>query len=134
MKRFGASNMNTDTVGNDHIFTTRLHLLVIMVKATLNGYPIGSYRKKAVIENAKALHRLLSDSDISLALLNFNTSSHIFKQRIELLCVMATAIVSETYPLGSHRQKAVQENLDTIVNIAFPKAKMELYEDLLNVA
>lgn len=134
MKRFGATDMTSDTVGYEQIFTSRLHLLIIMVKAVLRGYPVGKFRKEAIIENAREIHRLLTRKDVSLTLLNFNSSSHIFKQRIELLCVMATAIVSETYPLGSHRQKAVQENLDTIIGIAFARKQIEYFEDLLKVA
>jgi hypothetical protein len=47
---------------------------------------------------------------------------------------MATAIVSESYPLGIHRQQAVQENIDMIVGYAFPDRQLELFPDVLKVA
>jgi hypothetical protein len=116
----------------NHVFMVRLHLLIIIVKAALKGYPLGKYRKSAAIENANEIHQILERLDISF--LDLSTSSHLFKQRVKLLCVMASAIVSESYPLGIHRQQAVQENIDVIVAYAFPDRQLDLFPDVLKVA
>lgn len=132
MKRFGATDKTMQPMDENSIFLVRLHLLTVMVKSALKGYPVGEYRKAAVIENANEIHRLVERMDMGF--LDLSTSSHLFKQRIKLLCVMAIAIVSESYPLGIHRQQAVMENLETIAGYAFPKKQFQGFYDILRVA
>ena len=119
-------------MSENDIFLLRLHLLIIIVKAALKGYPIGKFRKKSALENAAAVHKLISTFDISF--LNLKTSSHLFKERVKLLSVMATAIISENYPLGIHRREAMLDNIEMIIEYAFPEKKMALYHEILKVA
>ncbi|MFH2059696.1 MAG: hypothetical protein ABIJ59_12445 [Pseudomonadota bacterium] len=132
MKRFGANTNATQSMDENNVFMVRLHLLTVMVKAALQGYPLGEFRKNAVLENANEIHRQIDKMDISFP--GLSTSSHLFKQRVKLLCVMATAIVSESYPLGIHRQEAVLDNLEMIVEYAFPDIQLRLFHDVLKVA
>ncbi|MCP3876191.1 MAG: hypothetical protein GY699_23995 [Desulfobacteraceae bacterium] len=119
-------------MNENDVFLLQLHLLIVTVKAALKGYPIGKYRKKAALDNANAVHRLISGFDISF--LNLKTSSHLFKERVKLLSVMATAIISEDYPLGIHRREAMLDNIEMIIEYAFPENKMELYHEIFKVA
>lgn len=114
------------------VFLLRLHLLIVIVKAALKGYPIGKFRKKAALDNASAVHKLISNLDISF--LNLKTSSHLFKERVKLLTVMATAIIGENYPLGIHRREAMLDNIEMITEYAFPHKSLELFHDVLKVA
>lgn len=132
MKRFGANTNVMQSMDENDVFMARLHLLMVIVKAALKGYPVGEFRKSATIENANEIHRQIDKMVISF--LGLSTSSHLFKQRVKLLCVMATAIVSETYPLGIHRREAVLDNLEMIVEYAFPDKQFQLFHDILKVA
>jgi hypothetical protein len=132
MKRFGPEKLNAKQAKETELFLMRLHLLIVMVKASLKGYPVGKYRKQAALDNATYVHKLISDLDISF--LNLNSSAHLFKERVKLLSVMATAIVSEDYPLGIHRREAVMDNIDMIIEYVFPEAKFDLFHDVLKVA
>ena len=53
----------------DDIFLSRLKLLIIMAKAYLKGYPIGKYRKSAIIENA---HHVFYHSLQLISQINFS--------------------------------------------------------------
>lgn len=132
MKRFGAESNLNPNIDTDDIFTLRLHLLIVMVKAALKGYPVGEFRKKTALENASAVYNLISNIDISF--LKLTSSPHLFKERVKLLSVMATAIISDEYPLGIHRREAVLDNIDVICELAFPQKTVELFTDVLKVA
>jgi len=114
-------------ISTDDIFLSRLKLMIIMVKAYLIGYPLGKYRKRAIIENAHHVFyqamRMNADSQ--------NSENHIldgqsnvickedtsewyhFYQRVQLLAVMAKAL-AEDRPTGKYRIRAINENLDKI--------------------
>ena len=132
MIRFGASDNQIKSMDDTQVFMVRLNLLVIIIKAALKGYPVGEFRKQAAIDNANEIHKLLDRVDISS--LELSSSSHLFRQRIKLLCIMGTAIVSENYPLGKYRRQAVEENLEAVVRKAFPNRKMDLVHEILKVA
>jgi len=132
MKQFGPSRITPDDMDDRHIFLMRLHLLMVMVKARLSGYPTGKFRKKAVLENAAALHKMIENTDVSGLVLH--AGSHLFRQRVKLLCVMAVAIISEDCPLGVYRREAVLENIDTLMESAFAEKKLVLFHDVLNAA
>ena len=55
MKTFGVPSSKMKKTHEKDLFLPRLHLLVIMAKAYLQGMPQGDYRKKAVIDNAHHL-------------------------------------------------------------------------------
>lgn len=54
----------TKAMSANDIFLSRLKLLIIMAKAYFKNYPIGKYRKTAIIENAH--HVFLSLPEIGL--------------------------------------------------------------------
>lgn len=111
----------------DDIFLSRLKLLIIMAKAYLKNYPVGNYRKSALIENANhvfyhSLH-LVSETNFSE---NYGSKSQLgiafeidieeerkFYQRVQLLAVMVKA-VAENRLTEEFRKKALQENLNRI--------------------
>ena len=133
MKRFGSQDRGLkEKTDPSHLFYQRLYLIIIMVKAKLKGYPTGTFRKSAVLENAAHLHKCCLRIDISLP--GSRSSQHLFKERVKLLSVMATAMISDEYPLGLHRREAVLENIETIIQTAFPKQEFPLYHDILMAA
>ena len=98
-----------------------------MAKAYLKDYPIGKYRKSAIIENA---HHVFYHSLQLISQINFSenlesesqsaTASEIdieedrkFHQRVQLLAVMVKA-AAENRLTENFRKKALQENLDRI--------------------
>lgn len=115
----------------DDIFLLRLKLLIIMCKAYLKNYPMGKYRKKSIIENARSVFELLPQISSGYAercghLFNFQTYAEskeeknlyfdVFQQRIYLLAVMAKAL-AEGSPMGYFRAKALKDNIDSICEI-----------------
>lgn len=133
MKRFGNDLTSPDTeMDACHIFRMRLYLLIVMVKARLAGYPVGKFRKQAVLENAAMLHRDISKIDIRFSA--STSSNHLFKERVKLLSVMATAMISDDYPLGVHRRAAILDNIEIITKTAFPKQEFALVHEILKAA
>ena len=132
MNRFGPTQPQDRKTTQEDAFLLRLHLLIVMVKAALKGYPIGEHRKKNALDNAAAVYNLISQVDLSF--LNLTTSTHLFKERVKLLSVMTTAIISEEYPLGVHRREAVLDNIKMISEYAFPQKSLELFPEVLKVA
>jgi len=111
----------------DDIFLSRLKLLIIMAKAYLKNYPIGRYRKSAIIDNAHHVFyhslQLISETNFSE---NHESESQsvitseieiekerVFHQKVRLLAVMVKA-VAENRLTENFRKKALQENLDRI--------------------
>ncbi len=133
MKRFGSEcgNMASD-VDPIFLFRQRLCLLIVMVKARIKGYPAGEFRKSAVLENAAFLHKACARIDITLP--HETASVHLFKERVKLLSVMATAMISDDCPLGLHQRDAVLENIESIVAVAFTKQELPLFHDILIAA
>ncbi len=132
MKRFGSPDKQMHPMNENDVFLMRLNLLIVIVKASLKGYPLGKFRRKAALDNALIVHKLISTLDISF--LNLNTSSHLFKERVKLLSVMATAILSDSCPLGIHRREAVLNNIEMISQYAFPEKNLKLFHKILKVA
>jgi hypothetical protein len=109
------------------IFLSRLKLLIIMAKAYLKNYPIGRYRKSAIIDNTHHVFyhslRLSSETDFfenhdpeSQSVITSEIEieeERVFHQRVRLLAVMIKA-VAENRLTGNIRKKALQENLDRI--------------------
>jgi hypothetical protein len=107
-------------LNSDDVFISRLKLLVIMASAYLKQYPLGDFRKKAIINNANQVAREIVDwqgqaqnfrSDHELK--NDASFDHIFFQRVKLLSVMAKSL-AEGHPMGFHRLKAMEDNLNAI--------------------
>jgi hypothetical protein len=132
MKRFGSPQVGNKTMDDHHLFLMRLHLLIVMVKATLKGYPGGDFRKNAALDTAALIFKAIPD--INFSFLGSRASSHLFTERVKLLSVMATAIISEDYPLGVHRREAVLDNIEVISQTAFPSQELFLFHDVLMAA
>jgi hypothetical protein len=120
MLRLGASAADLREMNSDDVFISRLKLLIVMSSAYLKQYPLGDYRKKAIIRNANCVARELVDWQGQVR--NFRSDQelkgdtafdHIFFQRVKLLAVMAKAL-AEDHPMGYHRLKAMEDNLNYI--------------------
>ena len=127
----------------DDIFLSRLKLLIIMAKAYLKNYPIGKYRKSAIIENAHHVFyhslRLVSETDSFEDHESKSQSGvtseieieeeHVFHQRVQLLAVMAKAL-AENRLTGHIRKKALRDNLDRICDTLILKCHVKDLDSL----
>jgi hypothetical protein len=114
----------------DDIFLSRLKLLMIMAKAYLKNYPMGKYRKSAVIENTHHVfyHSLQLVSEINVFEKHESESrsgispetemeeERDLHRRVQLLAVVVKA-AAENRLTGNFRKKDLQENLDRICDI-----------------
>ncbi len=132
MKRFGPDSRHMRSMTEKDAFAMHLHLLIVMVRASLRGYPAGEFRQAAVRETASRIYRTISDHGLPFS--DTGISSHLLEERIKLLCIMATAMIAETCPLGIHRRQAVNENIETIIKHVFPHKAPELFHEILRVA
>jgi len=127
MIRFGPAAREMKSMSGEDIFSSRLKLLIIMTKAYLQDYPIGKYRKQAIIENARSVfYRSLKLSSEIADIKNDDSKTqsgtdspgdmndpYIFHQRAQLLAVMAQTL-AEGRLKGQFRKKALQDNLNSI--------------------
>jgi len=127
MIKLGPTPGEMRTMSIDDIFLSRLKLLIIMAKAYLKNYPIGNYRKSAIIENAHHVfyHCLKlvsetnypenheSESQLGIAFEMDTEEERKFHQKVQLLAVMVKA-VAENRLTDNFRKKELQENLDRI--------------------
>jgi hypothetical protein len=117
MLRLGSSAPNMRELNTEDVFLSRLKLLIVMSSAYLKQYPLGDFRKQAIIQNAHQIAREIVDwqgrgdnfrADYELrGDMDFD---HVFFQRVKLLAVMAKSF-SEDNPMGYHRLKALEDNL-----------------------
>jgi hypothetical protein len=127
MIKLGSTPENMRAMSVDDIFLLRLKLLIIMAKAYLKDYPIGKYRKSAIIENAHHVFyhslQLISETDFFENHESESSSGitseieteeeRVFHQRVQLLAVMVNAL-AENRLTGDSKKKALQDNLDRI--------------------
>jgi hypothetical protein len=127
MMKLGPTSEEMRAMSIDDIFLSRLKLLIIMAKAYLKNYPIGKYRKSAVIENAHHVfyhsmqlvsetfffenHESESQSGISSEI--EIEEECVFHQRVKLLAVMVKALAEDRLT-GHINKKALQNNLNRI--------------------
>lgn len=138
MLRLGPEPENMKSMTTDEIFILRLNLLVLMSRAYLRDFPLGTHRSEAVIDNAKYIAREIIDwtgGEYS----NFRSDhemrgdkflNHIFYQRVRLLTVMATGFATGS-PMGQFRRKALLENLEYIASTLTFADNMDMMESLL---
>ena len=127
MMKLGPTSEEMRAMSIDDIFLSRLKLLIIMAKAYLKNYPIGKYRKAAVIKNAHHIFyhslQLFSETDFFD---NHESESQsgisseieieeecVFHQRVKLLAVMVKALAEDRLT-GHINKKALQNNLNRI--------------------
>jgi len=125
--KLGTPPEETRPMSSNDIYLSRLKLLIIMAKAYLKNYPVGKYRKSAIIENAHHVFyhslQLISETDF---LENYEPESqsgiiseieieeeHELHKRVQLLAVMLKA-VAENRLAEDFRKKALRDNLDKI--------------------
>ncbi|MGD9334639.1 MAG: hypothetical protein PVJ50_06595 [Desulfobacterales bacterium] len=127
MMKLGPTSEEMRAMSVNDIFLSRLKLLIIMAKAYLKNYPIGKYRKFAIIENAHHVfyHSLQLISEKGFLENNKSESQpditseieiedeYEFHKRVQLLAVMLKA-VAENRLIRDFRKKALQDNLDRI--------------------
>ena len=127
MIKLGPPSGEMRVMSDDDIFSSRLKLLIIMAKAYLKDYPLGKYRKQAIIENANYVfyHSLQLTSEFVIrkdygldaqtdtAYSEETSKEHVFHQRVHLLAVMAKALAEDRLE-GDFRQKALKDNLNKI--------------------
>ena len=121
MIKLGPTSEEMRAMSGDDIFLSRLKLLIIMAKAYLKNYPIGNYRKSAIIENAHhvfyhSLQLARSETQSSITPEVEAEEAQEFHQRVQLLAVMAKAM-AENRLTGNLRKKALQDNLDRVCEI-----------------
>ena len=127
MMKLEPTSGETKAMSANDIFLSRLKLLIIMAKAYLKNYPIGKYRKSAIIENAHHVfyhsmqlvgetfffenHESESQSGISSEI--EIEEECVFHQRVKLLAVMVKALAEDRLT-GHINKKALQNNLNRI--------------------
>lgn len=108
----------------DDVFLSRLKLLIVMSKGYLKGYPLGSFRKSAVMDNAQyifysALYRAAEagkePAQMTTRPADFSDDQQdqLFLQRAQLLAVMIKSFVEER-STGDFRKQAMADNIDHI--------------------
>jgi hypothetical protein len=103
----------------DHIYLSRLKLLVVMTRSYLEGYPLEGVRKSAMVDNARHIAAESVDLEELIPIRRQQGGDdhmgfdHVFYQRVKLLASMAKTI-GRDYPMGEHRRKALADNLATI--------------------
>ena len=130
MKKNGPTSEDMRAKCVNDIFLSRLKLLIIIAKAYLKNYPIGKYRKTAIIENAHHVFyhslRLISETKFFE---NHESKSQSgitsevkaeeeqeFHKRVQLLAVMAKAMAEDRLT-GNFKKKALQDNLNRLCEI-----------------
>ena len=121
MKKFGPTSEDMRAKCVNDIFLSRLKLLIIMFKAYLKNYPIGKYRKTAIIENVHHVfyHSLKLASSETQSGITFEVKAEDeqeFHKRVQLLAVMAKAIAEDRLT-GNLKIKALQDNLNRLCEI-----------------
>jgi hypothetical protein len=121
MLRFGASPDIACEMDLDHIFISRLKLLIVMMRAYLEGYPLGEVRRAALVGNARYIAAESIDLEQLIPIRSEQSAKdgmdfdHVFYQRVKLLASMAQTIGMNN-PVGDHRKTALTDNLDMICN------------------
>jgi hypothetical protein len=123
--RFGAEGRAMRPMTEDDVLVSRLNLLIIMAKAYLKSYPMGEFRRKAIIENAGFVFqktftliqpsRMPSATEESppSARQELQPKDRLFLLRAQLLAVMVTSFVRKK-STGNFRKKAMAANIDYI--------------------
>ena len=121
MKNFELTSEDMRAKCVNDIFLSRLKLLIIMAKAYLKNYPIGKYRKTAIIENAHhvfyhSLKLTISETQSGITSEVKTEEEQEFHKRVQLLAVMAKAIAEDRLT-GDLKIKVLQDNLNRLCEI-----------------
>jgi len=121
MTRFGPASEKMRRMTSDDIFLSRLKLLIIMAKAYLKNFPIGKYRKLAIIENVhsvfyRSIPWINSEFYWPIPSEVNREKEQEFQRRVQLLAVMAKELAEDRLT-GHIKIMALQDNLDRICEI-----------------
>jgi hypothetical protein len=110
--RYGAEGPTMRPMTEDDVLVSRLNLLIIMAKAYMKSYPMGEFRRKAIVENAgfvfhEALVRIQATRQ------ELQQKDRLFLLRTQLLAVMVTSFVQKK-STGNFRKKAMAANIEYI--------------------
>jgi hypothetical protein len=123
--RYGTETGQMRSMVADDILISRLNLLIIMAKAYLKSYPMGEFRRKAIVENARFVfkevyRRTRATRTASFQKTQPHSSQHhirhsdqLFLLRTQLLAVMVNSFAGKR-SRGSFRKKAMAENIELI--------------------
>ena len=128
MIRLGAEPSKMRDIELDDVFLSRLQLLIIMSRSHLAGYPMGRYRVKSILENARHIKLEAEGLDEDLQWFKEDASfidnmgfDSAFFQRVKLLAVMAEAI-AKGHDLERSKKDALEKNLKAVCeSITFNK-------------
>ena len=110
--RYGAEGRAMRPMTEDDVLVSRLNLLIIMAKAYLKSYPMGEFRRKAIIENAEFVFQAAL-ARIQPTRQELQQKDRLFLLRTQLLAVMVTSFVQKKSK-GNFRKKAMAANIDDI--------------------
>lgn len=118
MSPFDSSGKVNDQIENKDLFIARLQLMIVMLKAYLEGHPIGEYRKQAIMENADTLFYMSLFSEHSGHVSDHQEEKDSgelkhFYEKVRLLSVMGRAFAEDRLS-GELKRKELQENIDYI--------------------
>lgn len=124
MIRYGARPEQMSATNKTDIFYGRLNLLLIMAKAFQKNYPLGRFRRKAIVDNAQFIfyESLVRIADLQNDQGRQTTpregdedlhEHHIWLQRVQLLAIMMKS-AAEGNPLGEYRRRAFNKNIDRV--------------------
>lgn len=118
--RRGADPQDMREMKEHDMLLARVKLLIIMCAAYLKDYPLGKYRKDAIIENAN--HVATGSGNLQINGEGIEGEEHsaggmnrefVLRERVRLLALMAKGC-AEGNPMGQFRKKAMEENIDFI--------------------
>lgn len=137
MNPFGSNSLSESHKEDENIFLARLQLIVVMSKAYLEGFPIGKYRKQAIIENANSLFYLSlfaehSEAGSDRPVVKDSIKTKQFYEKVRLLSVMAKAF-AEGRLIGEQKRRELEKNIDYVCETITFNSKINNI-DFLHVA
>jgi hypothetical protein len=110
--RYGAEGRAMRPMTDDDVLVSRLNLLIIMAKAYLKSYPMGEFRRKAIVENAQFVFQEAL-ARIHPIRQELRQKDRLFLLRTQLLAVMVASFVQKKSG-GNFRKKAMAANIDYV--------------------
>ncbi|MBN2567885.1 MAG: polymer-forming cytoskeletal protein [Deltaproteobacteria bacterium] len=118
--RLGSISSEMREMQGEDVLLSRLQLLIIMCLACLKDYPVGQFRKDAIVANANYIIEYCADLPVNLKGIKGNEQhrgtmdfKYILCERIRLLALMAKGF-AEGNMIGRFRRQAAEENIDCI--------------------
>ena len=118
--RRGADLQDMREMTEQDVLLARVKLLIIMCAAYLKDYPLGEYRRDAIIENANHVATGSGDVPVCRELTQGDSNAtdgmdrtYVLRERVRLLALMAKGF-AEGNPMGQFRRQALEENIEFI--------------------